>query len=120
MASPLYWILLPLALAAVVTWLSGDVHAPRLVPASCNLLTLTAQDITQLLHNQTFTSLQLTKEYLRRIALDDRAGLQLRTMLELTPPATALRIARERDLERRRGLIRGPLHGVPIIIKVRG
>jgi amidase len=92
---------------------------PKLIPASFDLLTLTAQDATQLLSNQTFTSLQLTQEYLRRIELDDRSGLGLHTMLELTPPDIIFGIARERDLERQKGILRSPLHGVPLIIKAR-
>jgi len=115
----LYWPLFPLVAILASMWLGSDVHAPRWIPASFDLLTLTAQDLTQLLSNQTFTSAQLTKEYLRRIELDDKSGLRLRTMLEITPPAIALRIAHERDAERLKGIIRGPLHGVPIILKAR-
>lgn len=113
----LYFLLLPLALAAIFSWLSGDAHAPKSIPAAFDLLTLTAQDVAQLLSNQTFTSLQLTLEYLRRIELDDRSGLGLHTMLELAPVGTTLAIARERDLERQGGILRSPLHDVPLIIK---
>ncbi|KAK3376844.1 amidase signature domain-containing protein [Lasiosphaeria ovina] len=73
--------------------------------------------VAQLLSNRTFTSLQLTKEYLRRIALDDKSGLQLHAMLELTPIDIVLGIANERDLERWNGILHSPLHGIPLIIK---
>ncbi|KAH6640376.1 amidase family protein [Chaetomium tenue] len=119
MASRRYWLFfsLTLALAAILPWLGSDPHTPKSIPASFDLLTLTAHDITKLLGNQTFTSLQLTQAYLRRIEFDDRSGLGLHTMLELTPVDITLGIARERDLERRKGLLRSPLHGVPLIIK---
>ena len=86
MASSLFWFLLfQLPLAAILTIFSfrlrSDAHMPQFIPATFDLLTLTAQDIAQHLSNQTFTSLQLTKEYLRRIELDDRSGLQLHTIL---------------------------------------
>jgi hypothetical protein len=119
MGSRLYWLFLSLALTAILPWLSRDAHIPQSIPASFDLLTITAQDITQLLRNQTFTSFQLTQEYLRRIELDDRSGLRLHTMLELTPPDIILGIARERDFERQKGILRSPLHGVPLIIKAR-
>jgi len=92
----------------MVTWLRGDAHTPTSIPTTFDLLTLTARDLAQLLSNRTFTSLQLTKEYLRRIDIDDRSGLHLRTVLELTPAETALRIAKERDLEREKGLLAWP------------
>lgn len=114
-----FWFFFPLAITAILVWLGRDVHTPRSIPASFDLLTLTAQEIAQLLNNKTFTSLELTKEYLRRIELDNRSGLRLLTMLELTPPAISLRIASERDLERSAGMTRGPLHGIPLIVKAR-
>ncbi len=45
----------------------------------------------------------------------DVDGSQLRSILELNPDALA--IADERDAERRGGRVRGPLHGVPILLK---
>lgn len=117
MGSRLYWLFFSLVLSAFLPWLSGDAHTPKSIPVSFDLLTLTAQDVAQLLRNQTFTSFQLIQEYLRRIELDDRSGLGLHTMLELTPVEITLGIARERDLERRKGILRSPLHRVPLIIK---
>ncbi|KAJ5415178.1 amidase family protein [Penicillium sp. CMV-2018d] len=111
------WFLGAVIVALAITWLSHDGHSPLYVPTSLDLLTLSAHDITDLLRNNTITSLQITKEYLRRIELDDRSGLGLRTILELTPIGSVLSIAKERDLERQKGLTRSPLHGVPLIVK---
>jgi amidase len=56
-----------------------------------------------------------TRHYLERIALIDRQGPQLRSIIELNPDA--LPIAHTLDTERAAGTVRGPLHGVPVVIK---
>lgn len=112
------WFLGAVVVALATSWLSHDDHSPLYIPTSLDLLTLSARDITDILRNSTITSLQITEEYLRRIKLDDRSGLGPRTMLELTPIQNVISIAKERDLERQKGLTRSPLHGVPLIVKV--
>ena len=57
----------------------------------------------------------IAKAYLDRIAALDRKGPMLRAILETNPDALA--IADAMDAERRQGKVRGPLHGVPVIIK---
>ena len=57
----------------------------------------------------------LTKAYLDRIAALDRKGPMLRAILETNPDALA--IADAMDAERRQGKVRGPLHGIPVVIK---
>src|SRR4051812_6984078 len=61
------------------------------------------------------TSRSITEKYLARIAALDRQGPALRQVLETNPDALA--VAAERDAERKAGRIRGPLHGVPILLK---
>ncbi|MBB3823506.1 amidase [Xanthomonas arboricola] len=61
------------------------------------------------------TSLALTRGYLQRIASIDRAGPQLNAVIELNPQAEA--DARTLDAERRAGRVRGPLHGIPVLLK---
>ncbi|MCC2683144.1 MAG: amidase [Paenibacillaceae bacterium] len=61
------------------------------------------------------TSVQLTNMYIERIAKHDKGGVALNSVLELNPDAWY--IAAARDEERKRGMIRGPLHGVPILLK---
>jgi amidase len=61
------------------------------------------------------TSLQLTTAYLKRIAEIDQAGPKLNAIIELNPDA--LNIAQQLDAERKVGKMRGPLHGIPILIK---
>lgn len=60
-------------------------------------------------------SQQLTRAYLDRIAAIDRAGPRLNAIIELNPDALAE--AASRDAERSQGRIRGPLHGIPILLK---
>src|SRR5467141_4277262 len=57
----------------------------------------------------------VTQAYLDRIAALDRQGPTLRAVLETNPEALA--IADGVEGERRRGKMRGPLHGIPVIIK---
>jgi amidase len=60
-------------------------------------------------------SVTLTRAYLDRIARVDRAGPRLNAVLELNPDA--LKEAAALDAERQRGALRGPLHGIPILLK---
>jgi amidase len=60
-------------------------------------------------------SVQLVEGYLERIAAIDQAGPRLRSVLETNSEAIA--IAEALDRERRERGPRGPLHGVPILIK---
>jgi amidase len=61
------------------------------------------------------TSESLVSLYLKRIDEIDRSGPGLNAVLETNPDALA--IARELDRERREKGPRGPLHGIPILIK---
>jgi amidase len=61
------------------------------------------------------SSRRLTQAYLRRIRRIDLSGIQLNSVIEVNPDA--LEIAAELDHERRRGHLRGPLHGIPILVK---
>jgi amidase len=62
-----------------------------------------------------YTSRQLVEMYLRRIEEIDRGGPRLRSIAETNPDALA--IADKLDQERKTKGARGPLHGIPIVIK---
>ncbi|MGD8276380.1 MAG: amidase [Gemmatimonadota bacterium] len=62
-----------------------------------------------------WTSRAITRLYLDRIAALDRQGPTLRAVIETNPDALA--IADALDAERRDGSLRGPLHGIPILLK---
>jgi amidase len=61
------------------------------------------------------TARALTQMYLDRIDALDRRGPELRAVLEINP--RALDIASDLDRERRAHKSRGPLHGIPLLIK---
>jgi amidase len=61
------------------------------------------------------TSERLVELYLERIDALDRRGPAIHSILETNPDA--MQIARKRDAQRSAGRVRGPLHGVPILLK---
>jgi amidase len=61
------------------------------------------------------TAHSITQQYLDRIHALDRTGPTLRSVIEINPDA--LSIAAALDRERKAGKVRGPLHGIPILIK---
>ncbi len=61
------------------------------------------------------TSHALVRMYLARIEAIDRRGPALNSVIEVNPDAEA--IARALDQERRRGHVRGPLRGIPVLLK---
>lgn len=61
------------------------------------------------------TSASLVDKYRQRIDATNLRGPMLRAVLEVNPEADA--IARDLDLERAAGKVRGPLHGIPILLK---
>ncbi len=62
-----------------------------------------------------FSSVDLCKAYLERIEALDKAGPKLNSVIELNPDALSL--AHSLDDERKAGKLRGPLHGIPIMLK---
>ena len=61
------------------------------------------------------SSTSLVQQYLARIAAIDKAGPRLNAVIETNPDA--LKIAGEMDRERAAGKLRGPLHGIPVLLK---
>src|SRR5215216_7078460 len=75
----------------------------------------TIDAVQQKLKSGQYTSRSLTQLYLDRIKAIDKDGPKLNSVIELNPDA--LSIATALDDERKNGKIRGPLHGIPVLIK---
>jgi len=61
------------------------------------------------------TSVSITQLYINRIKTIDRQGPKINSVIELNPDA--LSIAAAMDNERKQGKVRGPLHGIPVLVK---
>jgi len=61
------------------------------------------------------TSKELVEAYLKRIEALDQNGPQLHSIIKVNP--LAIKEAEAMDAERKLGKSRGPLHGIPIVIK---
>lgn len=72
-------------------------------------------DLADALREGEVSSVALVRAYQARIARYDEAGPTVNSVIELNPDAEA--IAAQLDRERSRGRRRGPLHGVPILVK---
>ncbi|MFT2712604.1 amidase [Clavibacter sp. Sh2126] len=89
--------------------------APVTAPA---VVGLTLADAAALLSSGGTTSVELTRAYLARIAAyDDPQGDRKGLKAVITVNDEALATAAERDAERAAGTVRGPLHGVPVVVK---
>jgi amidase len=72
-------------------------------------------ELQSLMNTGKITSRHLTQLYLERIEAVDKSGPRINSIIETNPDALA--IASSLDDERRDGKTRGPLHGIPILIK---
>ncbi len=103
-----------------VSSLNSCVQTPvqNSVPEDYSTFELNEVTIAQLqekMKSGAMTSEEITKKYLDRIERVDKNGPQLKSVIEVNPDA--LKIARQLDAERKSGKVRGPLHGIPVLIK---
>jgi amidase len=75
----------------------------------------TISELQQAMEKGTYTARSLTQLYLDRIEQIDRNGPGLHSVIEVNPDA--LKIADQLDKERQQKGPRGPLHGIPVLIK---
>lgn len=104
-----------LVAAAVAATASAPASASSAPGASDPLEELSLADIAAAFSDGRLSSHQLTQSYLARIEKFDRQGPNLHAVIETNP--RALEIAATLDAERKSRGPRGPLHGVPILIK---
>jgi amidase len=76
---------------------------------------ITIADLTGGIKSGKYTARSITEEYIKRIKQIDKSGPAVNSVLELNPDA--LKIADELDKEFKEKGSRGPLHGIPVLIK---
>ena len=100
----------PVVFFLIVTVLTGEASAAPYQVAEKDIVTLQA-DMTA----GRVTSAELVRAYIARIDALDRGGPQLRAVIAVNPGAVADAMAL--DAERKAKGARGPLHGIPVLIK---
>lgn len=76
---------------------------------------VTIADLIEAQRSGRRTARQITEQYLQRIEALDRRGPMLRSVIEVNPEAVAIADALDAEVGKRG--MRGPLHGVPVLIK---
>ena len=107
-----------LAVSNPASLLASPGPSPKPNPTSLKdfeLEELTIVDLQASMQSGKYTSRQLVKKYLDRIDDIDKDGPRLNSVIEVNPDAMA--IADALDRERKEKGARGPLHGIPILIK---
>lgn len=102
------------SLVAAVSPIRATLSASRQQPAF-ELDEMSVSDLQHRIRNREITSARITELYLHRIERLDRQGPTLRSVIETNPDALA--IARSLDEEYRAKGARGPLHGIPVLLK---
>jgi amidase len=103
------------SLGAPMVWAGAHAQANTGSAMDLQLEEATIDQLGAALRAQRTSALALARAYAARIDAIDRAGPTLRSVIELNPEAEAL--AQALDDEARSGRWRGPLHGVPVLVK---
>ena len=93
----------------------GSVAGAGMPVAPFRLMEATITETQAALNSGTITSEQLVNMYLERIEAYDKQGPALNAVIRLNPNAVSE--AQALDAERRAGRPRGPLHGIPVLLK---
>ena len=83
-----------------------------------DLIAESASELQERLSSGSLTSVELVKMCLEQIDKYDRKGPNLRSIISVASEAKLIERAGLLDNERGAGRVLGPLHGIPIIIKV--
>jgi amidase len=107
------WVIFAVTLLAAVSASAENSVSVASAPAHFNEATVA--ELQAMMAAGTLSSEQLTKYYIARIFALDQGGPGVNAVIELNPDA--IKIAEQMDDLRRRGVVRGPLHGIPVLIK---
>jgi amidase len=103
------------ALVATGTSAAGEATGAPRRAAGVDVVEAGATELAAAMAAGTLTSVQLVKAYQARIRAIDRSGPRINAVIEENPDALALAAALDR--ERRQKGPRGPLHGIPVLLK---
>ncbi|HTS05082.1 MAG TPA: amidase [Candidatus Eisenbacteria bacterium] len=92
---------------------SGSAPRPDVKPFELNEITIA--ELQDGMNSGKFTAASLVEKYSARIGEIDKQGPSINAIIEMNPDA--LSIAEELDQERKSKGPRGPLHGIPVLIK---
>jgi amidase len=101
------------ALAAGREVTAAQLFSPA--PPTFELDEVTVGELQEGMRSGRFTAQSIAEKYLARIAAVDKQGPSVNSVIEVNPDA--LVIARDLDKERKEKGPRGPLHGVPVLLK---
>jgi amidase len=109
-----------ITLSAIVTGSCNPAPAAKekneaVTPDDFTLNEATIDILQQKMRSGEYTSGAITQLYLDRIAAIDKAGPKLNAVIELNKDAMNMAFAM--DKERKNGKVRGPMHGIPVLIK---
>lgn len=76
---------------------------------------LTIAEVQQAYKDGTYTITELVQAYINRIEEIDKNGYHLNSIIQINPDALA--IAKQLDKELKEGKSRGPMHGIPVVLK---
>jgi len=93
----------------------GSWPGTKASPAAAALEEATISDLQAGMKSGAYTAVSLAEAYLARIQKLDKGGPALNSVIELNPDA--LVIAEKLDRERKKGVLPGPMHGIPVLIK---
>ena len=85
---------------------------------SVDVLNSSVGALYHLLFEKRVTSVDIVKAYLDQIDRHNVQGRELRCVVSVAPRDVILAQARELDLEREQSGPRGPMHGIPVLVKV--
>ena len=106
------------AAAVVAVWSGltmGCVASPEDAGSDFDVAEKSVRELGAAMADGTVTAVELVAAYLDRIEAYDQRGPALNAMIAVN--LRAAEVAAERDAERAAGNVRGPLHGIPVVVK---
>jgi amidase len=106
------------AITGAAAWQAACQRVPETpsgAPGDFELDEVSLADLSSGFQQNKWTSQRLVQLYTDRIKAIDQSGPKLGSVLVLNPDAVT--IAAQLDQERKNGKVRGPLHGIPILLK---